>query len=116
MAPVELAAAGRPTIAYRVGGATETIIEGVTGIFFERQETADLVQAIKRFEQQEWSPTLLRRHAEGFGVEVFKARFRRFLAQVGAPITEDTAPAAKTPEPLPNPEPALAGMPRRAAV
>ena len=33
MAPLEVAAAGRPTIAYRAGGALETIIEGRTGMF-----------------------------------------------------------------------------------
>jgi glycosyltransferase involved in cell wall biosynthesis len=92
MAPVELAAAGRPTIAYRAGGATETIIEGATGVFFERQETADVVEAIQRFERQEWSPATLRGHAELFGNHVFKSRFREFLAQVGAPITEDMEP------------------------
>ena len=41
MAPLELAAAGRPTIAYRAGGAAETIIDGITGIFFDRQEASD---------------------------------------------------------------------------
>src|SRR5579872_216550 len=35
MAPLEVAAAGRPTIAFRAGGATETIVEGSTGSFFE---------------------------------------------------------------------------------
>src|SRR5580658_3884049 len=50
MAPLEIAAAGRPTIAYRAGGAVETIIDGVTGIFFDRQEPEDLVGAIVRFE------------------------------------------------------------------
>jgi glycosyltransferase involved in cell wall biosynthesis len=116
MAPVELAAAGRPTIAYRAGGATETIIDGVTGVFFERQKTADLVEAIERFEQQEWSTSVLRSHAEGFGVDVFKFRFRQFLAQVGAPITDDTNPRIGVPEPSRNFESNLAVLPRRATV
>ena len=42
MAALEIAAAGRPTIAYRGGGAVETIVDGVTGIFFDRQEPDDL--------------------------------------------------------------------------
>jgi glycosyltransferase involved in cell wall biosynthesis len=88
MAPLEIAAAGRPTIAYRAGGAVETIIDGVTGIFFDRQESKDLVEAIARFERIEWNPYVLRRHAESFGTNVFQARFRMFLAKVGAPIPE----------------------------
>jgi glycosyltransferase involved in cell wall biosynthesis len=88
MAPLEVAAAGRPTIAYRAGGAVETIIDGVTGIFFDRQEPEDLAEAIARFERIEWNPAVLRRHAECFGADVFQARFRIFLAKVGAPMPE----------------------------
>src|ERR1700728_3376949 len=100
MAPLELAAAGRPTIAYRAGGAAETIVEGITGLFFDRQESSDLVRAIQRFERQEWSAKLLRSHAEGFGIDVFQARFRQFLAQVGAPLPECTPVSFVTPAAL----------------
>ena len=86
MAPVEVAAAGRPTIAYRAGGAAETIIENVTGVFFEEQTTDDVVAAIERFEQQEWSARAIRKHAEGFSTEVFNDKFAAFLRKVGAPI------------------------------
>jgi glycosyltransferase involved in cell wall biosynthesis len=93
MAPLEVAAAGRPTIAYRAGGAVETIVDGVTGIFFDRQEPDDLASAIAHFERIEWSPALLRRHAENFSTDVFRARLRAFLDKVGAPVPEsDTLP------------------------
>jgi glycosyltransferase involved in cell wall biosynthesis len=88
MAPLEVAAAGRPTIAYRAGGSVETIVEGVTGIFFDRQEPEDLADAIARFERTDWSPSALRLHAENFGSDIFQARFRAFLAKVGAPVPE----------------------------
>jgi glycosyltransferase involved in cell wall biosynthesis len=97
MAPLELAAAGRPTIAYRAGGAVETIVDGVTGIFFDRQEAGDLARAIERFERQEWSRNLLRTHAEGFGVDVFHSRFRQFLARVGAPLHEEASAGLAAP-------------------
>lgn len=86
MAPVEAAAAGRPTIAYRAGGAEETIVENVTGLFFNQQTSEDLGDAIEKFERQQWSPDTLRTHAESFGVPVFQDRFRSFLARIGAPI------------------------------
>jgi glycosyltransferase involved in cell wall biosynthesis len=88
MAPLEVAAAGRPTIAYRGGGAVETIVDGVTGIFFDRQEPEDLVAAITRFERIDFSQTALRRHAEKFGVDVFQAHFHAFLTKVGVPVSE----------------------------
>lgn len=86
MAPLEVAAAGRPTIAYRAGGATETILDGVTGMFFDQQTPESLMDAIERFETQRWSSFEIRKHAEGFGVGIFRQRMARFLERVGAPV------------------------------
>jgi glycosyltransferase involved in cell wall biosynthesis len=91
MAPVEVAAAGRPTIAFRGGGAMETVVEDVTGVFFDEQTTEALVDAIERFEAREWSSSVMRRHAEGFSAEVFRERFTKFLRRIGAPIDEAIA-------------------------
>jgi glycosyltransferase involved in cell wall biosynthesis len=88
MTPLEIAAAGRPTIAYRAGGALETIVEDSTGVFFDHQTPEALGEAIERFERQSWSPSVLRRHAERFSVEVFQDRFRSFLSRIGTPVGE----------------------------
>ena len=92
LAPLEIAAAGRPTIAYRAGGATETIVEDVTGLFFDRPETDNLATAIEQFEGQQWHPDVLRRHAESFSVGVFQKSFGDFLAQVGCPVSQYAKP------------------------
>ena len=46
--------------------------------------------AITRFERIQWSPAILRRHAENFSIDIFQARLRAFLAKVGAPVPETT--------------------------
>jgi glycosyltransferase involved in cell wall biosynthesis len=86
MAPLEVAAAGRPSIAYRAGGAVETIVEDMTGIFFDRQTPESLGDAIERFERHDWSADLIRRHSQQFSVEIFRDRFRSFLRRIGAPV------------------------------
>ncbi len=86
MAPLEAAAAGRPTIAYRAGGVIETMIEDLTCVFFNAQTLEHLAQAIDTFERQDWNPALLRRHAKKFSVDVFRDHFRSFLKRVGAPV------------------------------
>jgi glycosyltransferase involved in cell wall biosynthesis len=91
MAPLEVAAAGRPCIAYRAGGATETIVDGVTGKFFDQQDVDHLMVAIEQFELQSWSPLELRKHAEGFSVDVFRERMRSFLTKAGVPARALTA-------------------------
>jgi len=83
MAPLEVAAAGRPCIAYRGGGALETVVQGVTGHFFNEQTPESLAEAIEEFERQEWSPTVLQLHANGFRREVFQEKMRHFLARAG---------------------------------
>jgi glycosyltransferase involved in cell wall biosynthesis len=86
MVPLEIAAAGRPTIAYRAGGAVETIIEGETGVFFDRQCPEDLAKAILYCEQRKWNQDLLCRHAEMFGIDIFRDSFLQFFDRVGCPL------------------------------
>jgi glycosyltransferase involved in cell wall biosynthesis len=86
MAPLELAAAGRPTIAYRGGGALETIVEGTTGIFFDRQDVPSLADAILDFEKMSWDPNTLRAHALRFDVSQFRRKFYDLLASLGFPV------------------------------
>jgi glycosyltransferase involved in cell wall biosynthesis len=86
MAPVEAAAAGRPTIAYRAGGALETIVEKVTGSFFDQQTVECLGDAIEAFEREQWSTVALRQHSKTFSLQVFQQRFRSFLERIDAPL------------------------------
>ncbi len=86
MTPLEINAAGRPVIAFRAGGATETVVEGQTGVFFNEQTPASLIMAIEEFESLEWHRPVLRRHAEKFGSAVFASRIREFISlKVSAP-------------------------------
>lgn len=51
LAPLEAQACGCPVIAFGRGGATETVVQGKTGIFFEKQTTESLKDAIQQFEK-----------------------------------------------------------------
>lgn len=50
LAPLEAQACGSPVIAFGRGGATETVVDGITGVFFEEQTEVSLKNAITRFE------------------------------------------------------------------
>ncbi|HMV47303.1 MAG TPA: glycosyltransferase [Blastocatellia bacterium] len=82
MVPLEVNAAGRPVIAFRGGGATETVIEGETGVFFDQPTAASLAGAIQEFENYSWNRTTLRKHAEKFDSMVFAQNFLEFLSSV----------------------------------
>lgn len=74
--PLEAMASGRPVIAFARGGATETVVEGVTGLFFDAQTIESLGAAIARFESAEFSPDRIRAHAQTFGAERFLDEMR----------------------------------------
>jgi glycosyltransferase involved in cell wall biosynthesis len=110
MAPLELAAAGRPTIAFAAGGALETIVEGTTGVFFENQDVGSVVEAIQTFEDMSWSPHTLRAHALRFDVSQFRRKFYDLLAALGYPLGVDVIESPRRIEPFLSvrPEDALA--------
>ncbi len=79
IAPVEAMACGRPVIAYRAGGAMETVKEGETGAFFDEQSWESLADTVIRFKPKAFDPQKIRQHAQTFDREVFKQRMREFV-------------------------------------
>jgi glycosyltransferase involved in cell wall biosynthesis len=79
IAPLEAMAAGRPVIAYGRGALTETVVEGVTGLFFRDQTPEALIDALRRFEVTGWSPEKIRAHALRFGEARFRAEMSAFV-------------------------------------
>lgn len=79
IAPVEAMAAGRPVIAYRAGGALDTVIEGVSGTFFCEPTAASLAEAVRRFETMHFDPAVIQAHAQRFSREQFRQRFMEFV-------------------------------------
>lgn len=78
---VEAMAAGRPVIAYKAGGAKESIIDGVTGEFFEDQTPWSLVDAVRDFKVERYNPEIIKKHAQNFDISVFKQKIRNFIKE-----------------------------------
>lgn len=110
IAPVEAQACGTPVIAYGRGGSLETV-KGhgpqPTGLFFDTQSVASIVDAVRRFDAQaeRFTPEACRAHALGFSAAAFRERlaahvdaeWRRFREPDRANDNDDdkaSAPAA----------------------
>jgi glycosyltransferase involved in cell wall biosynthesis len=79
LAVVEAQKFGKPVIAFRGGGAIETIQEGKTGYFFNEQTKNSLMEALKKFDKFTYEEKAVIKQAERFS----KARFKKdFLAVV----------------------------------
>ena len=81
LTPLEAMASGRPVIAYRAGGALETVIEGKTGVFFDEQTLDSLTTALQNFRPDSFQPTELRAWAEKFDKKQFQARLLDFMEE-----------------------------------
>ncbi|MEM2174603.1 MAG: glycosyltransferase [Candidatus Micrarchaeia archaeon] len=79
--PLEAQACGSPVIAYKKGGALETVIENETGIFFYPQTKEALIKAIKDFENLSFSPERCRENALKFSRERFHKEIKEFISE-----------------------------------
>ena len=76
--PVEAMAHGCPVIAYGVGGATETVVDGQTGVLFAEQTVEALLTAMRRAERLSFDPTAMHAHTRRFS----RPRFLREMREV----------------------------------
>ena len=95
--PVQAQACGTPVIAYGKGGATESVLDKKTGVFFSEQTAASCAEAIKEFEKLEaagnFDAKKIVAHAKTFSrerfIKEFKAACQDALAAVnGRPKSE----------------------------
>jgi glycosyltransferase involved in cell wall biosynthesis len=79
--PVEALSCGTPVIAFNRGGASETIVEGESGIFFNEQKVNSLREAIIKFENNEnkFDSLLLNKYAQKFDRKVFEENIKAYV-------------------------------------
>ncbi len=80
--PLEAMACGRPVVALARGGVLETVMEGLTGVFFAEQTEAALEEAIARAAAVSWDRAAIRAHACTFGQAQFLAGFDAAVRKV----------------------------------
>ncbi|GJE62695.1 glycosyltransferase [Methylobacterium trifolii] len=96
--PVEAMASGRPVVAYGRGGATETVMPGVSGVLFDTQDVEAINAAVDEADRTAFEPARLVAHARRFGSD----RFARDMADhvegvLDAHASRRRAPALRQP-------------------
>lgn len=77
--PLEAQASGRPVIAYGKGGALETVVKDVTGVFFYEQTSDALNIALTEFNKMKFDKMQIRKHAEKFDEAIFKRNIENYI-------------------------------------
>jgi glycosyltransferase involved in cell wall biosynthesis len=82
---VEAMASGRPVLAYKLGGATETITENVSGLFFEEQTAVAIIKTVQKFidgidkKGKIWDSVAIKEATEKYSVDNFKKRIKAVI-------------------------------------
>lgn len=81
IAPVEAQACGTPVVCLGEGGVKESVIEGVTGVYFSEQNEASLNEAVAKFEKtsDKFDPQAIRQNALKFSKERFEREIKRLV-------------------------------------
>ena len=96
ISPVEAMAAGAPVVAFNRAGATETVVDGETGILFAEQTVDDVAAAIERVLATEWPAARMRARAEEFRPERFATGIRAHVdALLGRPPAAEVTAVRK---------------------
>ena len=77
LTPVEAAAFGKPCAALRWGGFRDTVVEDVTGVFFDSVD--DVERAVENLQTRRWQADVLRAHAEQFSEAAFVQRLQEVV-------------------------------------
>jgi glycosyltransferase involved in cell wall biosynthesis len=72
IAAVEAQAAGRPVI----GGALETVVDGVTGLLVDPPTPERFAEAMQAAGERSWDSVAIREHAQQFSTSAFQRRLR----------------------------------------
>ncbi|MEK7659151.1 MAG: glycosyltransferase [Patescibacteria group bacterium] len=76
ISPIEAMSFGKPVLAYKSGGAAETVLSGITGEFFDKLEQDELAEAVesisKKIKNDCYNNAGIRKYSEKFGFERFK--------------------------------------------
>jgi glycosyltransferase involved in cell wall biosynthesis len=91
MAPLEANASGRPVIAFKGGGASETITPRLNGLFFQEPTVESLISSLDTFETIEWEPDKIRVYAERFDSGIFRQQVRTFVENIASGTFEQKA-------------------------
>ncbi|MAG59699.1 glycosyl transferase [Candidatus Woesebacteria bacterium] len=76
---VEAQAASKPVIAYKAGGALEIIVDGKTGIFFDKQTSSSQKDAIDKFSKMKFNEEDCTNSARRFSKKKFASQFGRLV-------------------------------------
>jgi len=79
MTAIEAQAFGKGVICYNRGGVLETVIDGKTGIYFDKQSVDSINRAVEKFENTGIELEECRKNALKFSKDIFRQKLKEFV-------------------------------------
>lgn len=79
---VEAQSFGTAVIAFKKGGSLDTVIDGITGVFFEKQNKESLIEAVKRSQKLVFDKSVIIKNSQKFSFEIFKKSFLKLIKNI----------------------------------
>ena len=79
LTPVEAFGFGTPVLALHAGGYLDSCVDGLTGLWLERPEAAEIVRGVRALAGVGVDPQAIRTHAETWAPARFRSSIRRFV-------------------------------------
>jgi glycosyltransferase involved in cell wall biosynthesis len=96
LVPVEAQACGCPVVALAEGGASETVVDGDTGVLVRERSTEAFADGIRRLRGIPIDTDRLRQHATSFSRARFLTDFRNVVEEI-TPLPSAADAARRTP-------------------
>lgn len=81
IAPVAAMAAGTPVIAYKDGGSLDYIVEGKTGLFFDKQTSSSLETALQNFKKHNFNSEHIKNEAKKYDPVIFRQKMHDYITK-----------------------------------
>lgn len=79
LVPLEAQACGKPVLAYKRGGALETVKDGITGEYFNYQTSESLAESILKISKKSYNTSVCRKNALNFNKAAFLSNFQNTI-------------------------------------
>ena len=79
MTAIEAQAFGKGVICFNRGGVLETVIDGKTGIYFDKQSVDSINRAVEKFENTGIEPEECRKNTLKFSKDIFRLKLKEFV-------------------------------------
>lgn len=79
LTPLEAGVHGVPTLALRLGGYLDTVVEGETGAFFDEPTPQAIAEAVRQHPPASWDADLVRAQADRFTEQRFALSLHRYV-------------------------------------